>query len=569
MSTLRKFAVLLFRNDLRIHDNEMIIMALKRGEIPVPLYCFDRNQISIPTHYFKLQPRCGIYRTRFLYESIQDLRLSLRNLGSDLLIRIGNPQEIIAQLIEEFNSKTEGSALISNVYLQREVTSEETIIEKKLSTLLKKFKIKPTYYWGTTLIHEEEVSNIFNGINNLPDTFSGFRVGIEKRNTFPIRSLLQPLLFPSIILNNSNVTLPEIPNWLERGRLPDPVQDLGLPPHFAGLHLVDPEDPNNNINRITHIDQRAVLQFKGGETEAIKRLRYYLWESDLLRVYKETRNGLVGGDYSSKFSPWLALGCISPRYIYNEIQRYERERERNESTYWLIFELLWRDYFRFYALKFGNKLFAQNGTSDKQIQWRTDMQAFEKWCNGQTGFPLIDANMRELALTGFMSNRGRQIVASFLTKDLRLNWLLGAEYFEKMLNDYDVCSNYGNWQYVAGCGNDPREDRYFNVIKQGKVYDAKADYIRLWVPEIIPIPRNLAHEPWNLSIVEQNNLGLRLGDTYPHPIVDAHRISATTKHGTNNSNHFRGRSQNNRRNNENNSRNKGHQQNRNDYKRQF
>jgi deoxyribodipyrimidine photo-lyase len=230
-------------------------------------------------------------------------------------------------------------------------------------------------------------------------------------------------------------------------------------------------------------DSRSVLNFKGGETEALVRLKTYFWEGDHLKTYKETRNGLLGADYSSKFSAWLALGCISPRYIYEEVKRYETERIANDSTYWLVFELLWRDYFRFVALKFGTRLFKVTGIkNDFQKKWKRDKVLFQKWVNGQTGVPLIDANMIELQQTGFMSNRGRQNVASYLTKDLGIDWTWGAAYFESLLLDYDVCSNWGNWNYVAGVGNDPREDRYFNIAKQANTYDPKGDYVRQWLP---------------------------------------------------------------------------------------
>lgn len=157
----------------------------------------------------------------------------------------------------------------------------------------------------------------------------------------------------------------------------------------------------------------AVLQFKGGEHEAFDRLKHYLWKTDLLATYKETRNGLLGADYSSKFSPWLANGTLSPRKIYHEVKSYEEQRKKNNSTYWLIFELIWRDYFRFSAWRFGDKIFKAGGIQDKNRNWETNRKNFDKWANAETGIPFIDANMRELNHTGFMSNRGRQNVASF------------------------------------------------------------------------------------------------------------------------------------------------------------
>jgi deoxyribodipyrimidine photo-lyase len=230
-------------------------------------------------------------------------------------------------------------------------------------------------------------------------------------------------------------------------------------------------------------DPRCALSFKGGETEAQKRLHSYLWESDSLRNYKETRNGLIGADYSSKFSAWLANGCLSARQVFHEVKKYEAERIANESTYWLIFELLWRDYFRLVMEKFGTDLFSLEGiTARKQRQPQgLDIVKFLKWVNGNTGNRFIDANMIELKRTGFMSNRGRQNVASYFVHDLGMDWRLGAWYFEAVLLDYDVYSNWGNWAYVAGVGNDPRENRYFNTARQADMYDADGAYRKLWL----------------------------------------------------------------------------------------
>jgi deoxyribodipyrimidine photo-lyase len=277
------------------------------------------------------------------------------------------------------------------------------------------------------------------------------------------------------------------------------------------------------------IDDRAVLRFKGGETAGLDRLDHYFWKGDRLRLYKETRNGMVGADYSSKFSPWLALGCLSPRYIYGQVQQYEDQRVRNDSTYWLIFELLWRDYFRFICAKHGNKIFYPSGLQGMPIPWKTDWERFDLWRTGQTGFPLIDANMRELAATGFMSNRGRQNVASFLTKNLGIDWRMGAEWFESLLIDYDVCSNWGNWNYTAGVGNDARGFRFFNILKQSKDYDRNGEYVKHWLPELVNIPAAKVHEPWKLQPVEQKRFSVRIGVDYPNPVVDLFQSAAANE----------------------------------------
>mmetsp|Transcript_20997 Transcript_20997/g.54230 ORF Transcript_20997/g.54230 Transcript_20997/m.54230 type:complete len:245 (-) Transcript_20997:403-1137(-) len=190
------------------------------------------------------------------------------------------------------------------------------------------------------------------------------------------------------------------------------------------------------------IDQRSVLQFKGGETAALDRLTEYIWTKKLIATYKETRNGLIGGDYSSKFSPWLMNGCLSPRTVYAEIKKFENSIQSNDSTYWLVFELLWRDFFKFLSIKVGNSLFFPGGPRAVEKVWSTDVRRFNLWRDGKTGHPFVDANMRELEQSGWMSNRGRQNVASFLTKDMGIDWRLGAEWFESELIDYDVSSNW-------------------------------------------------------------------------------------------------------------------------------
>ena len=153
------------------------------------------------------------------------------------------------------------------------------------------------------------------------------------------------------------------------------------------------------------------------------------------------------------------------------------------------------------------------------MQLKENQRLFDLWAAGQTGTPFIDANMRELNATGFMSNRGRQNVASYLVKDLGVSWLMGAEYFESQLIDYDVCSNYGNWNYVAGVGNDPREDRYFNIITQAKRYDENGDYVRTWLPELANLPTHKIHTPDTLTPAEQTEYGVRLGVDYPTALV--------------------------------------------------
>ncbi|NJO42370.1 MAG: DASH family cryptochrome [Cyanobacteria bacterium RU_5_0] len=461
-----------YRNDLRLHDHEPLHQALNQRAIVVPVYCFDPRQFGQTVFGF---PKTGAFRAKFLWESVADLRRSLQLLGSNLIVRYGKPEQVIPLLVQQLD--------ISAVYYHQEVTSEELIVETALQTVLNDLGVSYKFFWGHTLYHLDDLP--FDQ-HHIPEMFTTFRKQVEKQSTIN----------------------PALPSPKELRSLPESVEISELPT-LNDFHLEPPL-----------LDERAVLPFKGGETAGIERLTQYFWKHDRLRIYKDTRNGMLGTDYSSKFSPWLSLGCLSPRYIYKQVLQYEDQRVRNDSTYWLIFELLWRDYFRFICAKHGNKIFYPSGLQGISIPWKQDWQRFDLWREGKTGYPLVDANMRELAVTGFMSNRGRQNVASFLTKNLGVDWRMGAEWFESRLIDYDVCSNWGNWNYGAGVGNDARGFRFFNISKQAKDYDPQGDYVKHWLSELANLPANKVHEPWKLTIDEQKQYGVILGVDYPQPIVD-------------------------------------------------
>jgi deoxyribodipyrimidine photo-lyase len=232
-------------------------------------------------------------------------------------------------------------------------------------------------------------------------------------------------------------------------------------------------------------DERSAFPWDGSEESAKARVEAYLWESDGIASYKVTRNGLLGTEFSSKFSAWLATGALSCRYVWSETLRYERERTANESTYWLRFELLWRSFFLWNARKQGASLFAPNGWKTQkekpQARGMPSVEGFERWSLGKTGNALVDAALNELVASGFLSNRARQIAASYLVHDLNCDWRLGAAFFEQHLLDYECASNWGNWAYIAGVGNDARPLRAFNTAKQALQYDPDGKYRDLWL----------------------------------------------------------------------------------------
>jgi deoxyribodipyrimidine photo-lyase len=428
---LEKIGLLLFRNNLRLNDNLVLAKALQECDKLIYLYIF-------PEIYFSNlrcgHPKVGKYRMKFLFETVEDLKQNLKRNENDLVIKKGNTLKIVSQLIEKYN--------VSDVYLNNEICSEEVQDEADLLTIP---NIKIHKVWDSTLF---ELNRLPFSISDLPDIFTQFRQRVEKYS-LPI----EPIGIPKEISQKAYNC--------------DEISDVN---RFEDLGFTDFE-----------INPNSVLEFKGGETEALKRLEYYTFESQKLSFYKQTRNGLLGEGYSSKLSAWLANGSISARTIYNKVKQYEKEVVENESTYWLIFELIWRDYFKFVALKYGTGIFKIEGIKKISKRYSNDMAKFQSWVNGRTNEDFVNANMIELNLTGWMSNRGRQNVASYLVHDLMIDWRLGAEYFESLLLDYDPTSNWCNWQYVAGVGNDPRENRKFNIKRQQDMYDSNQKFTNKWL----------------------------------------------------------------------------------------
>ncbi len=463
-----------FRQDLRLHDNEALDSALAQADEVIPVYIFDERVFTGKTQFGFA--KTGEHRAQFLIETVQDLKQSLKKRGCDLVVRIGKTEDILFELAQKWH--------VSWIFANMERTNEEFFVQSVLEKKLWSIGVELWLLRGKMLYYTQDLPF---PVAHTPEIFTQFRKEVER--IVPIRL---PLPAPN-----------RFPKWTTRveiGEIPT-AETFGWKP-------ISP-------------DLRTAFPFKGGETAGLARLKSYLWDTDAIKTYKETRNGLLGTAFSTKFSPYLAQGCLSPKMIYHEIKQYEAAKGGNESTYWVFFELLWRDYFRLMGKKHGNLIFQKQGLARNQnLNLKDDRNVFQKWADGKTGVPFIDANMRELNATGFMSNRGRQLVASFLVKDLNINWLLGAEYFESKLLDYDPCSNYGNWNYVAGVGNDPREDRYFNISKQAKNYDPNGDYVRTWLPELAQIQGFKIHQPFLWTPEEQKQWNVKIDVNYPKALVD-------------------------------------------------
>ena len=491
--------VLWFRNDLRVHDNECVSeaaqLAQQHQSSVVPVYCLDSRQFG--TSPLSGHRKTGAFRALFLLESLADLRQSLRARGSDLLVVRGKPETMLPRLTD----RSESSHTV--VLTQTEVASEETDVDAAVSKAVQAARGALRCIWGRTMLHVEDLPVDVHG-HDMPNVFTPFRTLVEGRKT--------PTRKPIPTVKAGALPLPADMAALAQEVGPDAL----LASHAETLASLGftPDEIHYAINP----DPRGVMRFQGGETAALARLNHYLWGTDALATYFDTRNGMLGADYSTKFSPWLAHGCLSARLIAAECARYERERTKNKSTYWVVFELLWRDFFNFLFVRYGRKMFLVGGFANYRWSWKKDMVLFKLWKDGRTGHPLVDANMRELAATGFMSNRGRQNVASFLTQNLGVDWRLGAEYFEAMLNDYDVHSNWANWLFAAGITG--QRINVFNITKQSNDYDPQGKYIKHWLPELKDVPLQYLFQPSRMPLDAQQACGCVIGQDYPSPVSD-------------------------------------------------
>ena len=431
----KQINIVWFRNDLRIDDNPALQESLKSGLPTIGLYCFEPRLYE---DYFYDLKKTESFRAQFIIESIEDLIAQLQTINVGLKVSTQAPTDAIKDLSEAYS--------IHSIFYQKEWTSEEIEVENKLKDTHSAIHFKS--YYGQFLYHPED--SPFDKFEDIPQVFTHFRKKCQKQSE--VRSVLNK---------------------------PDPQSDED----FIEFQDNVPSLQDLELKSFDK-DSRSAFPFKGGETSGLERMNYYFWETEKLKYYKKTRNGLLGKDYSSKFSAWLAHGCISPRRIFTEVKTFEKEVKKNQDTYWLIFELIWRDYFKYVSLKHGNVIFKIGGILQKDYDWHRNKAAFRDWSEGKTKDDFVNANMIELKLTGFMSNRGRQNVASYWAKTMKQDWRIGAAYFEAMLVDYDVHSNWGNWMYNSGVGNDPR-DRKFNTQLQAKRYDSNRKYRRTWLQDTL------------------------------------------------------------------------------------
>ena len=429
-----------FRNDLRLHDNPALQQAIALAEQGrtwlLPVYVHDTAlQLSSPWGFV----RTSDHRLAWTAMAVHDVAQQLAELGSQLLPLTGEPAQVLSELMTRLGASTLVCEDIAAPY-------EEAHIHA-----LKKSGVDVQTVWQSTLMAPSQLP--FEP-HDVPDAFSAFRRAVERQACTPAKPVPAVTRMPA---------LPELTSHMAQTMRP------------SGPNTCAPlDDPRSAF-------PWSQAEFHGGERAAMAHLARYC-SRGLPHSYKATRNGLCGSDYSTKWSPWLATGALSARQAWAAIQAFETQQGATESTYWIGFELLWRDHFRWLHIKYGERMYWRRGLSDAPLQQRThNARGFERWRTGQTGHALIDAGMRELNATGYSSNRLRQNLASYLIHDLRCDWRAGAAWFESQLIDFDVYNNQGNWLYLSGRGTDPRGSRRFNPDKQANDYDADGAYRQLWL----------------------------------------------------------------------------------------
>ncbi len=414
-----------FRNDLRLHDNEMLVEAIAKSDSILPVYILDRRSFG-ETKYGTL--KTGNIRAQFILESVLGLRNSLKQIGGNLLIAEGNPEDIIPQLAQEYE--------ITEVYHHREVAREETHVSTLVENALWKLRINLKHFIGHTLYNKEDLPF---PIKDIPDAFNQFKKKIERD------SIIKPCF-----LAPDRINVAEVIDW-------------GILPSLADLNLLPQQK-----------DQRADFEFVGGEVEGLVHLQKVIVA---MQQAATTKNLIL----ASKLSAWLAMGSLSPRKVYWEIKKMEGVPNTKAMFNHILLGLLWRDYFRFMFKKYGNTFFSPDGFgSQGLIDIVNEQDNFNKWKNAQTGFAVVDAVMTELNQTGFISNIARQTAALYLINNLEVSWIFGAAYFEEKLIDYNPASNWGNWANVAGVGNDQKSKSVFDLDKNIKNLDPKGNYSLTW-----------------------------------------------------------------------------------------
>lgn len=423
---MMKKGIFWFSTDLRLDDNRALSYAASKMDQLIFVFCPEE---SIRLTSFQTGRSISNNRQQFLNQSLADLQKNLEALNQHLII-CEQPTESLAQIIDNY--------AVTHVFRSG---GQHCLDSSSWQALKTQYPSLNFNEMGSNRLFDAQ--ELPFEVDQLPSSFSKFRRKTEKIE------IQQPQ--PAV---------------------------THLPPAFIAPIQWHSRFYNSTVTE---------SDFVGGEAEGNLHVEGY-FNSQHPSTYKQTRNGLDGMDYSTKFSPWLSLGCISVRRIVQRLKQYESEIIANDSTYWIYFELLWREYFQWYGEQYGEKMTAFSGIKDHAPITSFYPERFQKWCQGTTPYPIVNACMKQLKATGYMSNRGRQLVASCFVHELSLDWRYGAAYMEQQLIDFDLGSNWGNWQYLAGVGADPRGHRQFDLEKQTHIYDPKQQFIHRWQGQCDNLP---------------------------------------------------------------------------------
>jgi deoxyribodipyrimidine photo-lyase len=405
-------------------DDNPALQAHARGDTLLCVYCWPRSR-----------PWCNVsgmggQRERFLLESLAQLQCDLRACGQELLVLREPPELCLPRLVAVYDIGRVGVARTPGVFERAEVDE-----------LARTAGVPVRMHDSNTLFGDADLPF---PVDRIPRQYTPFRKAVE--------------------------SLP----------LPAPIDAPALPPPPPGL-------PRQKIASVDSLPHPAFV-VRGGTASGMERLQRWLFDQRAVGHYRDTRNALEGLYFSSQLSPWLANGGLSARRVAGQLRHYEAHQGVDASTVCFYRELLWREFFHWRARVDGAGLFRLRGLRGRRLLKTFDPRQFARWCAGQTNYPLVNALMHQLVATGWMSNRGRQLAASCLVNELNLDWRYGAAFFEKHLLDHDVACNYGNWQYIAGVGTDPRGGRHFSLARQAARYDPEGEFVQRWQGHCEPQP---------------------------------------------------------------------------------
>ncbi len=458
-------SIIWFRRDLRLTDNPALYHAARRGAV-LPLYIHDEQR------YGNWPP--GAAAKWWLHRTLRALSQSLEKRGLRLTIRTGNAQRVLRQLIDQ----TGASAVAMNACYEPAARRHDDAVGQSLH----KLGVERVVHHDA-LLHE-----------------------------------------PGSILNQQDKPYAVFtPFWRACVQMPQPDQPLPIPRRMTG-----PENwPDSMAIDELGFEPTARWQVDLGnrwtvsESAALGRLGQFVTQAIADYADQRDRPDL---DATSRLSPYLAHGLISPRQIYHAVVDHvpDDRRRRDARAGWsYLRELGWRE-FAYHMLYHNPQVADHNWRSQfDRFPWKNDDQALDHWQKGQTGYPIVDAAMRQLWQTGWMHNRLRMIVASFLTKDLMMHWLDGARWFWDTLVDADLANNSLGWQWTAGCGPDAAPYfRVFNPVTQGEKFDPNGDFVRDYLPALTPLPDRWIHKPFEAPQNVLDEANVKLGREYPWPIVD-------------------------------------------------